>query len=79
MVMATESEVKAAIRKIIADEKSYKTSLNWAVSYCWAAMSMQGYALRAQVPYILNNITRWRHPDAKGVRKVLREFSTQGG
>jgi hypothetical protein len=40
--MSTETEVKKAIREILEDEKAYETSLNWAVSYCSAALSMSG-------------------------------------
>ena len=69
-----EEQVKNAIRKILEDEKSYKTSLNWAVNYCRHALSQLGEELRVQCLYILNNITRWRHPNAKDVRATLKAF-----
>jgi hypothetical protein len=69
-----EHEVTDAIRDIIEDEKSYKTSLNWAVSYCRAALDMGGDELRVQCLYILNNISHWRHPEAKRIRGVLKAY-----
>lgn len=45
---------------------------NWARNYA-------GYGLKAppgewpiQALYILNNITHWRHPEAKAIRAVLK-------
>lgn len=65
---------KEAIKVILSDTKSYKTSLNYAVNYCQASVMMHedSEAFRTQVLYILNNITHWRHPQAKEVRKALR-------
>lgn len=61
-----------AIDVILSDKKSYSGSLNYAVNYCKAAKFMTGEELRVQILYILNNITHWRHPQAKEVRAVLR-------
>ncbi|OQB07559.1 MAG: hypothetical protein BWY21_01620 [Parcubacteria group bacterium ADurb.Bin216] len=72
--MATESEVKEAIKVILSDEKAYKTSLNYAVDYCKAALVMTGHELAIQCLYILNNIQHWRNPNAKDVRIVLKAF-----
>lgn len=72
----TEDEVLSAISTILEDKKSYDTSLNWAVAYCKAALSMEGETLRVQCLYILSNITHWRHPEAKRVRETLKAFST---
>jgi len=72
--MATESEVKEAIKVILSDEKAYKTSLNYAVNYCKAALVMTGHELAIQCLYILNNIQHWRNPNAKDVRIVLKAF-----
>ena len=41
-----EYQVTDAIRKILDDEKSYNTSLNYAVDYCRAALDMGGEELR---------------------------------
>ncbi len=71
----TEQQTKNAIRTILEDEKSYKTSLNWAVNYCHYALSQSGEELKVQCLYILNNITRWRHPNAKDVRATLKAFT----
>jgi len=61
-----------AIDVILSDQKNYKTSLNFAINYCRAAKRMTGEELDVQCLYILNNITRWRHPLAKEVRRALR-------
>lgn len=71
----TETEVKAAIQKVLEDKKAYKTSLNYAVNYCEAALSQSGHELAVQCLYILNNISRWKNPDARKVREVLKAFS----
>ncbi len=61
-----------AIRVILSDSPSWKTSLNWAVNYCREAQGMSGEEFNVQCRYILHNITRWRHPQAKEVREALR-------
>ena len=71
----TEAEVHKAIELILSDMKARNTSLNWAIGYCQEAKSMYGEALRVQCLYILNNITHWRHPEAREVRKILRAFT----
>jgi hypothetical protein len=73
--MSTEKEVKAAIAEILEDEKSYATSLNYAVGYCAEALRMTGHDLKVQILYILNNISHWRHPKAKEIRKMLKSFT----
>ena len=71
----TETEVKAAIQKVLEDKKAYKTSLNYAVNYCEAALSQSGHELAVQCLYILGNISRWKNPDARKVRDILKAFS----
>ena len=75
MPKVTEVEVREAIRKILEDKKAYTTSLNYAVNYCVVALSQSGHDLAVQCLYILNNISRWRNPEAKRVREVLKAFS----
>lgn len=75
MPKVTEVEVREAIQKILEDKKAYKTSLNYAVNYCVAALSQSGHELAVQCLYILSNISRWRNPEAKRVREVLKAFS----
>jgi hypothetical protein len=66
--------VKEAIQVILSDTKNFAGTLNWAVNYCRAAMGMEDGSneLRVQCAYILSNISRWRHPQAKAVREVLK-------
>ena len=75
MSRVTETEVKEAIQKILEDREAYKTSLNYAVNYCAAALSQSGHELAVQCLYILNNISHWRNPEAKKVRAILKAFS----
>lgn len=77
MPKVTETEVKEAIRKILEDKKSYRTSLNYAVNYCVAALSQSGHELAVQCLYILSNISSWRNPEAKRIREVLKAFSKE--
>ena len=65
--------VHEAIRVILSD--SSNPSLNYAINYCRAAVTMSGEALKTQCLYILINITRWRHPQAKEVRAALKAAS----
>jgi hypothetical protein len=68
-------EVKKAIRIILEDKKSYPTSLNYAIGYCKFVLQISNEAeLRVQCLYILNNITHWRHPEAKSVRRTLKDY-----
>lgn len=69
-------QVHSAIRTILSDRESYSKSLNYAVEYCRAALYMGGADLRTQCLYILGNITRWRHPEAKNVRATLKAFAS---
>ena len=71
---STEEQVKQAIEVILSDKKAYTTSLNYAVNYCMFARRMTGHELYVQTLYILNNISHWRHPEAKAVREVLKNF-----
>ena len=75
MPKVTETEVKEAIQEILKDKEAYKTSLNYAVNYCQAALGQSGRELAVQCLYILGNISRWRNPEAKRVREVLKAFS----
>ena len=71
---ARDQLVHDAVAVILSDEEQYDTSLNWAVNYCRQATIMKGHALKMQVPYILGNITTWRHPRAKEVRDILKGY-----
>jgi hypothetical protein len=68
-------EAQHSIDIILSDITSYATSTNYAINYCRAAKGMVGHEFRVQCAYILNNITHWRHPQAKLVRSILREYS----
>lgn len=64
-----------AIRIILDDTKSFKTSLNYAVNYCDVGLyqPLGSHELKIQCLYILNNIQKWRHPQAKDVRIALKK------
>lgn len=74
---ATEEEVKICIRIILADEKAYSKSLNYAINYAKVGLNQTGHDLAVQCLYILNNITGWRNPAAKSIRNVLRQFAKE--
>ena len=73
--MSTTEQVHSAIDVILSDRASYGKSLNYAVEYCRAAKLMGGHDLKVQCLYILANITRWRHPQAKDVRETLKAYN----
>jgi len=75
MPKVTETEVKETIQEILKDKEAYKTSLNYAVNYCQAALGQSGRDLAVQCLYILGNISRWKNPETKRVREVLKAFS----
>jgi protein involved in ribonucleotide reduction len=68
---------KEAIGVILGDKKSYNTSLNYAINYCKAALAMKEKSreFKVQLLYILNNLSSWRHPQAKEVRDALKKES----
>lgn len=71
-----EDVVREAISWILEDTKAYKTSLNYAVGYCKYALTITDTSeLKVQCLYILNNITHWRHPEAKAVRDTLKLYT----
>lgn len=65
---------KEAIQIILSDKAKYTTTLNFAIDYCRASLSMKedSEEFRTQVLYILANLSHWRHPRAKEVREILR-------
>ena len=66
--------------KILSDKPSLTTSLNYAISYCMHALSINDrHELAIQCLYILNNITHWRHKNAKETRNTLKQFCRQEG
>lgn len=69
-----ETKVKTAIREVLLDQKSYSTSLNYAVEYCREALNMSGEELRIRCLYILSNLKSWRAPKAKEIREILTTF-----
>ena len=71
-----EKSVHKAINIILADRKAYDTSLNWAINDCLQSVGLHGDDLNTQCLYILNNITRWRNPEAKNVRNILKAFTS---
>jgi hypothetical protein len=73
----TTQDVYDAINIILSDTAKYETSLNYAILYCKAVIGykMEGKLLEVQCLYILNNITGWRHPQAKEVRATLKSFA----
>jgi hypothetical protein len=63
-----------AVREILKDIKSYRTSLNYAVGYAQEELRLPlgSQDSKVQCLYILNNIQHWRHPKAKEVRVALK-------
>jgi hypothetical protein len=53
----------------------HEKALNYAINYARAGMGMSGADARVQALYILNNMSRWRGPQAKLVRESLRVIS----
>ena len=68
----TEFAVREALQVIINNKSS--KALNYCIEYAIAGLHMQGYVLRAQIPYVLNNMQHWRGDDATAVRKILKEY-----
>lgn len=74
MERPTETEVQAALDIILTDKPAYTKSLNYAIEYVKYGKQCTGYDLQVQCLYILNNISHWRHPEAKRVRQILKDF-----
>jgi len=73
MEKPSESRVKNSLRLIIANKE--QKSLNYAVNYARAGLSMAGHELKVQCLYVLNNMSRWRGDVAKEVRQTLKDYS----
>lgn len=63
----------------LLDSERGKPALNWASNYVSYGIIMVTNShpdadIKTQLLYILNNITRWRHSEAKKVREVLKKF-----
>lgn len=74
----TYNRIATALAVILADRD--RPALAYAIGYAQHALDLcnaQGSAkaLQVQLLYVLNNITHWRHPEAKQVRTTLREFA----
>ncbi len=64
--------IKEALAKII--ENREEPSLNYAIDYAKAGLTMEGEMLRVQCLYVSSNISRWRGEVAKEVRATIKEF-----
>jgi len=69
----SEAEVKRALQGILVNRDA--RAVNYAVAYAREGLDMEGDALRIQVLYILNNITRWRGDTARWVRRTLKALA----
>lgn len=68
-------EVQRALELLLVNKD--ERALNWAVNYARHALEMvkerNDYALHADLLYVVSNMTRWRGPEAKWVRAVLKQ------
>lgn len=71
----SEEDIQDTLDTILSDTRSYATSLNYAMGYVRYAKGMTGRELEVQCIYILNNISHWRHKEAKNVRNILKQFA----
>lgn len=77
-LVAKVNAVRDALRVIVNDTANHPTSLNYAVNYAKAGMHMTDpHELSVQCLYVLNNIAKWRHPAARDVREILRNFAKE--
>ena len=62
-----------ACRKVV--ENADEPSLNYAVNYAYEGAGLpDGPELKVKCLYVLNNISRWRGPEAKEVRETLKKY-----
>ena len=59
-----------ACKLILADPKADQ----YAKSYAHRGIGMEDDFRRVQALYILSNLARWRHPQAKEVRALLKDI-----
>ena len=71
--MTSESTVREALRTIV--DNRHAKSLNYAINYAQAGITMTGEELRVQCLYVLNNMSHWRGEVAKAVRMTLKTFT----
>ena len=73
-ICPTADDVREHLWIILGDEASYNTTLNWAIQRCKMAYEAPDHELKDRLLYILGNITYWRHPQAKQVRNVFKQY-----
>ena len=73
-------DAKTALETIMKSQDA--KALKWAISYTRFALEMinanaQPNYIAGQLLYVQNNITYWRHPQAKEVRAAIKQYITK--
>lgn len=72
-------DVKKALDIMYEDKAAHPKSLNWAINRIiqarLAILAGDTEELNVRCLYIINDISHWRHPEAKWVRDTIRAYS----
>ncbi len=70
-----EKQVYAAVRQMLADTSSHKTTLKTAVKFLHRALKVSGRELREECLYILGNSIKWSGQDHVRIKRTLRRYA----
>jgi len=73
-ISPSAEDVREHLRIMVSDTKSHATSLNWAIRRVMMALIAPDHELKERLMYILGNMVHWRHPKAKQVRNVFKQW-----
>jgi hypothetical protein len=73
-ISPSPDDVREHLMIVICDEKAHGTTLNWAIQRVKMAYRAPDHELKDRLLYILGNMTHWRHPQAKQVRNVFKQY-----
>ena len=70
-----EKQVYAAVKQMLADTDSHKTTLKTAVKFLHRALKASGFELKEECLYILGNSIKWSGQDHIEIKKTLRRYA----
>jgi len=70
-----EKQVHKAVRQMLADTDSHKTTLKTAVKFLHRALKASGFELKEECLYILGNSIKWNGQDHLKIKRTLRRYA----
>jgi hypothetical protein len=70
----TDTEAKDQLRKIIKIDPSKGGYISYAIAYAKVGLTLSGVQLRAQIPYVLSNLSSWTGEEAREAKVILNRY-----